>query len=727
MRKSFLLLGLLCVLSLQAFAQESTQQITVESIWKEYKFYPKSVRGIRWMNDGQYYSSLKENNVEKYDVTNGEKVSTIINGSELSPSIEIGGYVFSADEKQVLLMTGREAIYRRSYVAEYYILNLENKSLKRLSPEGKCSYATFSPDGSKVAYVRGNNLYVTDLQSMNEEQVTKDGKFNHIINGSTDWVYEEELSFTKAFYWSPDSKKLAYLTFDESEVKEYNMQMWLAREYPHDYRFKYPKAGEANSKVSLSVFDLGSKAIVPVDLGKETDIYIPRVQWTKTNDLLSVIRLNRLQNHLEIIHVDALTGKGNVVLSEKNDTYVDIDYCDDLTYLKDNKHFIYTSEKDGYKHIYLYQLDGKLVRQITQGNWEVTELVGIDESKKKPVLYYISTESSPLDKDLYAVDYRGKGKVKLSQKKGTTRVNMSKDFKYYIAYHSSSEDVPTVSLYTTKKNQLTKVLEENKAFEKVVAEYGFVPKEHFSFKTGEGVELNGYMLKPKNFDTSKQYPVLMFQYSGPGSNMVANSWGGSNFAWHQMLTQHGYIVTVVDGRGTGNRGREFKHLTYGKLGKLETADQIETAKYLKSLSYVAKDRIGIWGWSFGGYTSSLAMFTGEDVFKMAIAVAPVTTWRFYDSIYTERYLMRPQDNAKGYDENSPINHVSKLNGKYLLVHGTGDDNVHLQNAIELQNALIKAGKQFDVFYYPNRNHGIYGGNTRQHLFTLLTNYVKDNL
>ncbi|PWJ43354.1 S9 family peptidase [Sediminitomix flava] len=714
---------LLMVLSVfTSFAQKN---ITLENIWSQYLFYPKSVNAVNWMKDGQFYTALANNAIVKTDVTTGKEVATLVEGDALSPALKIAGYEFSADEKQVLLLTDRESIYRRSFKAEYYVYDLESKELKKLSANGKQSYATFSPDGSKVAFVRENNLFYVDLASMEEKQVTTTGKFNHIINGSADWVYEEEFSFAKAFYWSPEGDKIAYLIFNETEVPEYNMQEWNhSMPYPTDYRFKYPKAGEKNSDIALSIFNLGDASTTDVELGTEKDIYIPRVQWTKDNNTLSVIRMNRFQNKLEILHVGQ-DGKGEVVLTEEADTYVDLDYCDELTYLEDGKHFVYTSETDGFKHIYLYKLNGELVRQITKGNWEVKKLVGVDENAKR--IYYISTEASPMQKDFYSIDYKGGKKTKLSKKAGNTTVNMSRDFKYYISYHSSSEEVPTVSLFAVKRNAEIKVLENNEAFKNRVADFNYVKKEMFSFTPSHGMELHGYMLKPADFDESKKYPVLMFQYSGPGSEQVADKWGGGNFAWHQMLTQKGYIVAVVDGRGTGNKGRAFKHATYRQLGKLEVEDQITSAQYLAEMPYIDASRIGIWGWSYGGYMSSNCIMQGADTFKMAIAVAPVTTWRLYDTIYTERYLQRPQDNAAGYDENSPINHVDKLKGKFLLIHGTGDDNVHVQNAFLLQNALIGAGKQFDSFYYPDRNHGIYGGNTRLHLYTLMTDYVMNNL
>ncbi|MBB3701193.1 DPP IV N-terminal domain-containing protein [Flammeovirga yaeyamensis] len=723
MKKTTLLIGfLMSLFCLSAFAQ--TKNITLENIWSEYKFYPRSVSSVRWMNDGGFYSSLEKNQIVKNNVATGEAVETILNGNDLN--IAIAGYSFSADESQMLLMTDREAIYRRSFKAEYYIYDFSSKKLSKLSDNGKQSYATLSPDGKKVAFVRENNLFVVELADMKETQLTKDGKFNHIINGSADWVYEEEFSMAKAFTWSPDSKKIAYQTFDETEVPEYNMQYW-GQLYPQDYRFKYPKAGEKNSIVSVSVVDLTSGKHQKMDIGKETDIYIPRIQWTQDSGILSMIRMNRLQNKLEILHASALTGSSEVVLSEESKTYVDLDYNDDLTYLKDGKHFIYTSEQSGYKHIYLYDINGKLVRQITNGEWEVTSLVGINENVKKPVIYYISNEENDLDRDFYSIDLYGKKKVKLSTKAGQTRVNMSHDFSYYIAVHSSANEVSTTSLFKTKKNELVKVLVDNAQFKGTIEEYGFVNKELFTFKTEDDVELYGYMLKPADFDADKKYPVLMFQYSGPGSNQVANSWGGSNYAWHQMLTQKGYIVAVVDPRGTGSRGRDFKHVTYKQLGKYEAIDQIATAKWLGEQNYVDASRIGIWGWSFGGYMSSLCLFTGADHFKMAIAVAPVTNWRYYDTIYTERFQALPQNNASGYDDNSPIHHVDKLKGKFFLIHGTGDDNVHVQNSFDLSTALIKANKQFREFYYPNKNHGIYGGNTRLHLYTQMTEFVENNL
>ena len=701
------------------------KEITLSDIYENSTFKQKSVKDVNWMKDGQYYSSLKDNNIVKFDIATGNEVEVIVKGSELNPSIQISSYNFSKDEKKLLLSTNKQPIYRRSYTAEFYVYNIKSKKLQQLSSKGKQSYATFSPDGFKVAFVRKNNLYFVELDNMTEHQITSNGKFNNIINGSTDWVYEEEFSFVKAFFWSPDNEKIAYYIFDESEVKEYNMQVWDTKDlYPIDYRYKYPKAGEANSKVKINIYHLTGRHI-RIDL--DNPDYIPRINWTQDPQILSVRKMNRHQNQVTLLHVDADSGDAKVILEEKNDTYIDIEYCDDLTYLNDKKHFIYSSEISGYKHLYLYSIDGKLVRQITKGDWEVTTFLGIDESSKKKKLFYVSTESSPLERDFYSIDLNGKKKVKLSKRKGTHKINMSADFKYYLDYYSSATTPLKVFLFQTKKNEEIKVLEENTVLNESIKAFKLSEKELFSFANSNKDSLNGYILKPANFDKSKKYPVLMFVYGGPGSQMVANSWGGGNIYWHHLLTQKGYMIVCVDNRGTGFKGSKFKKMTYAQLGKYEVEDQIETAKYLAKLPYVDKDRIGIWGWSYGGYLSSLCIMKGNEYFKAAIAVAPVSTWRYYDTIYTERFLKTPQENPSGYDDNSPITHVDKLKGNYLLVHGTGDDNVHFQNAIILQNALIKAGKQYQSFYYPDRNHGIYGGNTRIHLFEMLTTFIKEKL
>ncbi|AKD02925.1 S9 family peptidase [Pontibacter korlensis] len=730
--KSNLLAAVLLCFAFVAQAQQK-KDITLEDIYQKGTFRAKSVYGVNWMSDGRYYSSQvpDEKNrvydIVKYDVTTGQPVNTIIEGENLVPAgssapIQYDDYTFSSDEQKVLFSTETEPIYRRSSKAEFYIYDIPTKKLTKLSSGGKQMYATFSPDAKRVAFARENNMFVTDLSNMQETQITTDGKFNSIINGYADWVYEEEFSFAQGFHWSPDGKKIAFYTFNETNVPEYNMQMW-GDLYPQDYKFKYPKAGEANSAVKVSVYDVNNGKTVKMDTGNEADIYIPRIKWTNDANLLSIQKMTRLQNTLEILHANATTGKANVVLKETDKAYIDV--TDDLTYLKDGKYFIHSSEVKGYNHLYLYNMNGKLVRQITAGNWEVSEFVGYDEKNDR--LYYMSTEVSPLDRHLYSISSKGKKKQRLTHKEGTHRVNMSNDFKYYLDYYSAANTVPTVSLHTAKDGKLIKLLEDNSQLKNTLAQFDVAKQEFFSMNTPDGTKLNGWMIKPTDFDPNKKYPVLMFVYGGPGSQTVTNSWGGSNYLWHQVLADKGVIVVSVDNRGTGARGAEFKKVTYANLGKYEIEDQIEAAKWLGKQPYIDKDRIGIWGHSFGGYMTLLGLTKGDGVFAAGISVAPVTNWRFYDTIYTERFLKTPQENAAGYDDNSPLNFADQLQGELLLIHGTGDDNVHFQNAVAMQDALISANKQFESFYYPNRNHSVGGGITSLHRFKMMTDFLERKL
>jgi dipeptidyl-peptidase 4 len=715
---------LLMVTCLSAQGQQK-KNVTLEDVFKSSTFSQKSVYGINWMKDGNYYTSLsREGNVSKIvkiNLATGEEAEVLVDGNE--KGVDFTSYSLSEDEGTALLSSKEERIYRRSSKAIYHIVDLKSGTVQPLLGEEKVSYATLSPDNTKIAFVKDNDLYYKDLQQGVVFQVTKDGKENAIINGAADWVYEEEFSMAQAFAWSPDGKKIAFIRFDESEVPVFNMQLWGAL-YPKDYLFKYPKAGEDNSKVSIHIFDVSSSSIIKVDTGKDQDIYLPRIYWTGDAEKLAFIRLNRLQNQMDLFHANTNTGESSLILHEASDTYVDLDYNDNLQYLSDNKSFITTSEKDGYKHIYHYNMDGSLIRQLTSGNWEVSKLVGVDEENKK--IYYESTEISPLERRLYVINLNGKGKKLLTPEVGTHSTNMSPDFKYYINYHSKVTQPLTVSLHEAGGRKI-KVLESNEELNSRIATFDLGVKEFFSFQTVDGHELNGYIIKPYDFDPKQSYPLLMYVYGGPGSQNVLNSWGGLRDFWHQHLAAEGYLIACVDNRGTGGRGRNFKHMTYANLGKLETEDQIAAAEYLGKMPYVDKDRIGIWGWSYGGYMSSLALMLGNDVFKTAIAVAPVTTWRYYDTIYTERYLQTPQLNPKGYDDFSPITHVDKLKGNFLLVHGTGDDNVHFQNSVDLVDALIAADKQFDSFYYPNRNHGISGGNSSWHLYRMMTDFLKRKL
>ncbi len=717
MKISFLLLTLI------SFVAVAQPEITIDDLTTKNTFAQKSVTGIRWLKDGKYYTSISDNKVIKFDVSTGQAVATVYEGD-----LKIDGYSFSDDETKLLLSTNSESIYRRSSKADFYIYEVASKKTRKLSSGGKQSYATFSPDGSKVAFARDNNLWTVNVADLHESQVTTDGAFNNIINGSTDWVYEEELSFAQAFYWSPDSKKLAWYRFDESKVHEYNMQKWNRGSlYPTDYRYKYPKAGEANSVVEIWTYDIAADKKVMADIGTEKDIYIPRVMWTTNPNVLSVRRMNRLQNTLEILHVDAASGQSKVILTEKSETYYDIDYSDDLVYLRDGKRFLLASERSGYKHYYLCNVDGTGLTPITSGNWEATQFTGIDETNQ--ILYYLSTEGNYLNRTFYSITFDGKKKVKMSQKDGQHSVNMSTDTQFYIDMVSTATEPLTVSLYSTKTNKLVKVLENNDELRKKIVDYKIVPKEFFQYTAADGsTKVDGYIMKPATLDENKKYPVLVFQYSGPRSNNVSNSFGGgSNFFWHQMLVQKGVVVAVVDTRGTGSRGEKFTKQTYKQLGSMEMSDLLSAGSYLGSLPYIDKTRLGIWGWSFGGYTTALVMTKGAGTYKLGISGAPVTSWRYYDNIYTERFLQRPNDNPLGYDNNSPMTYAHMLQGKFLLIHGTGDDNVHFQNSVALEDALIRAGKQFQSFYYPDQAHGFRGQGIIAHRFVLMTDYILNNL
>ena len=717
------ILSSLAIFFLAQCVSAQEKMIQLEDIWASRTFSPEWVWGINSMNDGIHYSSLnygdKNVYITQYSYETGDSISTIVDSKDLD-GISFSDYSFSEDEKKVLLPTETESIYRYSTRSNYYVYDRETKIAEELS-EGKQRLAQFSPDASKVAFVKENNIFIKDIINNTELQVTFDGEINNIINGATDWVYEEEFAFDNGMQWNASGNKIAYYRFDEENVPEFSMDLFTDL-YPSQSQFKYPKAGETNSTIELFIYDLDSNKTIKANINTEEEFYIPRIKWTLDENVLSVQRMNRHQNQLDFILVDAKDGSSQTIFTENDAAYIDV--TDNLTFLNDGKYFIWTSEKSGYNHIYLYNLKGKQVRQITKGNYDVTDFYGIDESNN--TVYFASSERSPMHRDVYAIQLNGKNKKTLTNKIGTNSATFSTNYKYFINQYSNANTPYYFSLFDAKGNEV-RMLKDNSNLKNSLAEYALSQKEFFNFKTTEGIDLNGWMMKPHNFDETKQYPVFMYLYGGPGSQQVTDSWGGSNFLWYQMLTQQGYIVACVDNRGTGARGSEFKKCTYQQLGKLETEDQIEANRYLANLPYVDGSRIGIFGWSYGGYMSSLCLLKGADEFKMAIAVAPVTNWRYYDSIYTERYMRTPQENASGYDDNSPINHVEKLKGKYLLVHGSADDNVHYQNTMEMTNALVNANKQFDLFIYPNKNHGIYGGYTRLHLFTKMTNFIKENL
>lgn len=704
---------------------QNKKNVTLEDIWQNYTFSARSVGGFRSMNNGINYTVLERSkegiDIVKYNYADESKSEELVKSSDLmfnNQSFSIDDYEFSSDEQKLLIAAEMESIYRHSSKANYYVYDFTTKAITQLADGKKIMYATFSPQANQVAYVKENNLFYVDLISGKETQITFDGKKNEIINGASDWVYEEELELVRAFEWSPDGKKIAFFRFDETNVKEWSMKMYEDL-YPEEVRFKYPKAGEENSKVAVFIYHLQENKTVPTEIIEKYE-YISRINWSNDSKNLAIQTLNRHQNKLIIQLTNAENGKGTIIYKEENEKYVEVPKTQ---FLSTKNQFIITSEKDGYNHLYLYDINGKLINQITKGNYDVTDFYGVNE--KSGLVYYQSAEISPLERQVYNIKLDSKSKKQLSTKKGHNDADFSTTFDYFINYHSDANTPLFITLNDKNAKQI-RVLQDNKPLLERMNETNLSKKEFFTINVNN-VTLNAYTIKPQNFDATKKYPVFMFVYGGPGSQMVENSWGSSNYFWFQHLASKGYLVVCVDNRGTGARGADFKKITYKQLGKYEIEDQIAAAKYLATLPYVDGSRIGIFGWSYGGYMSSLAITKGADIFKTAIAVAPVTNWRFYDSIYTERYMQTPQENAAGYDDNSPINHTEKLKGNYLLVHGIADDNVHYQNTTEMTLSLVNANKQFTQMAYPNKNHGIYGGNTRLHLYTLMTNFILENL
>lgn len=716
------------LLFITAFSTITAQQkdITLQEIWSG-AFRTQGLDDLHSLNNGKEYAVLnydrnkKAATVDVYSYKDGKKARTILNSTDLPGINYIISYEFNKDESKILFSTERQQIYRRSSLGTYYVYDVKTKDFGLVSTN-KIQEPTFSDDGSKIAYGFQNNLYIKDLRTAATKQITTDGKKNSIINGITDWVYEEEFAFVRAFEWSANGDKLAYIKFDESDVPEYTMDVYGNELYPFPETFKYPKAGENNSIVSLQIYDLETAKTASIDLSKYNNYYIPRLLWTKDNNLLSVQLTNRHQNTVDLVFVDAKNNSSKLILQEKDDAYVDI--TDNLTFLPNNN-FFWTSERDGWNHIYQYNKDGKLMSQVTKGPWEVTNFYGFDQNTGR--VYYQSTENGSINRDVYSILPSGKNKARLTQNTGTNSADFSSDFTYFINTFSNATTPYTYSLYESKTGKVIREIKNNNELKARLASYKISPKEFSTIKIN-GEDLNMYMIKPLDFNPNKKYPLFMYQYSGPGSQNVANSWMGTNDYWHEMLVnQQDIIVVCVDGRGTGFKGRDFKKMTQKELGKFEVQDQVAAATKLSELPYIDATRTGIWGWSYGGFMASNCLFQAPDTFEMAIAVAPVTSWRFYDSIYTERFMQTPQENSSGYDENSPLSHVQGLKGDFLLVHGSADDNVHVQNTMRLVEALVQANKQFDWRIYPDKNHGIYGGNTRLHLYTLMTNFIKNNL
>ncbi len=700
------------------------EEISLEDIFGKYSFYQRSVYGIRSMNDGEHFTMLEGNmTIGKYSYKSGQFIDFVFDIRDIDDREihSFSDYAFNQEETKILLTTNKQSIYRHSFSADYYIYDIAEKTISALSDLGSQQLADFSPDGKKVAFVRENNLFYVDLESGEEIQITYDGSRNEIINGTPDWVYEEEFSFSKGFHWSPSSDRVAFYRFDERRVKEFNMTIY-GDLYPEWYSFKYPKAGEENSIVDIKVYHIDNKKTVNMDIGPVEDQYIPRIKWTFNNDVLSILRLNRLQNHIEVLLADAQTGNSSVVYQEEDEKYISEVNDHFITFTNDGRHFIVMSEKSGYMHLYLHDINGNELHPITSGDFDIAEFIGYDHHSE--TVYYRSHEPSAIQTDVYNIKLSGKGKRRISENRGTNEAQFSSGYKYFINEYSNANTPKRITLHNNN-GRLIRVLEDNSGVQQQMKKHGFSKKVFITVPVN-GVELNAWMIKPPDFSPDQEYPLFMFVYGGPESQDVVDEYV-SRHAWYQMLAQKGYVIVCVDNRGTDGRGEAFKKATYMQLGKLETEDQVASATYFGALPYIDEERIGIFGWSYGGFMSLLCMTRGDGVFKMGISVAPVTNWRFYDTIYTERFMRTPQENPEGYDDNSPINHADKLTGKLMIVHGMGDDNVHMQNTIEMVEELVQSDKQFDMQLYPNKNHGIYGGNTTMHLFKRMTDFIYENL
>jgi len=701
------------------------KELTVELIQTNKDFFGKNLSGVQWFSGGEKFSFLKRDSETKataiyeHDVKTGdEKILVSGNDLKLKPGDKpfgIQNYEWLPNEKYILF-TGTLPARSLKTGGAFYIYEIAKKKFFELASSEKTQQnASFSPDGEKLAFVRDNNVFVVDIQSKKETQITFDGS-ETLLNGNFDWVYEEEFSIINGIEWSPDSKRIAFWQLDQSQVPEIHIAKWDSL-YLNFLDMRYPKAGTRGSSVKIGIAEIASPKITWVDLGEESDIYIPRIKFTADANLLAVQRLNRLQNKLDLLFADAATGKTKTVFTENDSCWIDIN--DNLNFLKDKKHFVWTSAKDGFEHIYLFDYNGKQIKQLTKGNFEVDKILGVDETNKE--IYFTSNERSTVNSDLYSVNYESSKRNRITETKGSHKIDLSSNQKYFIDRYSNANLIASSYLYNTSGDKIRDLVVNDMAAFK---DYNLSPVEFFRFKTTDGVELDASIIKPANFDPSKKYPVLVNNYSGPGSKTVTDAWGS---LWFQMLAQKGYIIFALDNRGTGGRGEAFEKMVYKNLGYWEVNDQIEGAKYLASLPYVDASRIGIWGWSYGAYAAALTLVKAADYFKAAIAVAPVTDWRFYDNIYTERYMSTPQLNPKGYETSSVMTYADQLRGKLLLIHGTADDNVHFENSVALAAKLVAENKPFQSMFYPEKNHGIFGGKTRLHLYQLMTEFILNNL
>ena len=732
MRKLF---AFICLLTLVLGVQ--AQKVTLQDVANG-TYRAQSIHGLKPMLDGEHYTQISPDHkrIVKYSFKTGEEVGTVFDVATARNHTlkSFDDYILSPDESLILIQTETKSIYRRSFTAVYYIYNVKNRTLEPLSEGGPQQVPLFSPDSHQIAFVRNNNIFLVKLLFGNSEsQVTKDGEYNKVLNGIPDWVYEEEFGFNRAFDFSADSRMIAYIRFDESQVPMFSFPeykgMFPSRDedasYPGAYTYKYPKAGETNSTVSVHTFDIKSRVTRKMNLEMDADGYIPRIKFTSDPEKLAIMTLNRHQNRFNVYMANPRSALCKTVIRDEAEQYIKEQAYSDIVFYPEN--IVMMSERDGYNHLYLYSIGGNLIKQITSGKFEVKEFLGWDQ--KTNVFYYTSNEESPLRSAVYKVDGKGK-KTKLSTRVGTNNALFSKNFAYYINTYSS-KDTPTLITLNNNKGKEMATLMDNAELKSKVANLNMPTKEFFTFKTPDGVELNGWMMKPAHFDPNKKYPVIMHQYSGPGSQQVLDRWGIGSFGdggmFEAYMCDKGYIMVCVDGRGTGGRGAAFEKCTYLFLGVKESKDQAAAAHYLSTLPYIDGTRIGIWGWSFGGYNTLMSMSEGSGAFKAGVAIAAPTDWRFYDSVYTERFMRTPKENGEGYDAGSPIKQAAKLQGKLLLIHGTADDNVHFQNCAEYSEALVQANKQFDMQVYTNRNHGISGGNTRNHLMNRVADFFIENL
>lgn len=723
---------LLATATVAGTAQAQLQEIGIADLYEDWSLFPERPDALKSTPDGDSYTLISSDGerIEQYRFATGSKERTLVDlgtvKGEKKPD-EISGYELSAGGEFILVWNNVSPIYRRSYKADHYVVDVAHNTIEPLSEDGGEQEAAFAPNGYSISYVRGNDIHLFKLKYRSTSDVTTDGEANRIINGIPDWVYEEEFSTSRSYAWSPDSKQIAYIRYDETEVPEFTLPVFAASHprnddaalYPKQYTYKYPKAGEKNSKVSVRIFDTESRTTKEVELGRG-DFYIPRIVWTGQPDQLAVMKLNRLQNKMELIGVNSRSTVSSVIMTETDERYVDEDTYNSLRFIRGGTEFVVVSERDGWRHLYLYETNGTMKKRLTEGAFDVTRFYGVDEAGG--TLFYQAAKRTPMEREVYSTDLRRGTTTAVASQTGTNDATFSANHKFFVLKHSSTTAAPSYSVCDGKGKTLRTILDNKSLADKLKAHF-VSPKEFITVPGADGTPLNAWIIKPRDFSPTTQYPLLMVQYSGPNSQEVLNQW---DIGWEQTLASRGYLVACVDPRGTGCRGAEFRKCTYMQMGRLESDDQIAAARHFASLPYVDGSRIGIWGWSYGGFMSSLCLCK-SDAFKVGIAVAPVTNWRFYDSVYTERFMRTPAENASGYDDNSPLTHAANLTGNYFIIAGTADDNVHCQNQMEMVDALVQAGKQFKMFTYPNRNHSIYGGKVRSHLYNMKLNFLTENL